>query len=429
MKRRIADAVRLDPAALPYRTEVIELIERERRAGRRIVLLTGADQSIARSVADHLKLFDEVLASDGQRNLKGAAKVEALRQRFGQGHFDYVGDCGADLAVWKSARRAYVVNPTGRLLSRFRALCPGEPQVIQSAADSDRRVPPMLRVLRPHQWLKNLLIFVPLLLAHRYRDWRALADAGVAFVGFCVCASAIYVINDMLDVQSDRRHPTKRRRPLASGELSLSRGLVLAAGLLAFGFLVSALLLRWKFSGILLLYCAIALLYSTYLKQRLFIDVLTLAGLYTLRLMGGGAATDVVLSKWLLAFSMFWFTSLAFVKRYSELRGAALADSKALAGRSYITEDLAIILNLGSTSGYMSIVVFCLYINSAEVAAHYRHPDFLWLVCPLLLYWISRVWFLTSRHLMEEDPVVFAVTDRRSWVIGALAAGIVLAAI
>jgi 4-hydroxybenzoate polyprenyltransferase len=278
-----------------------------------------------------------------------------------------------------------------------------------------------LRALRVHQWLKNLLVFLPIVLAHRWRDWALLADVGLAALAFCLCASSAYLVNDFLDRDADRRHPSKRNRPLASGDLSVRRGLAVAGALLI-GAGFTAAQLNAEFAAWLALYYGLAISYSVWIKRVPVLDVVLLAALYTLRVLAGSAAADIAPSFWLLAFSTFIFLSLALVKRYAEIDATTRASGDTLAGRGYERDDAALLLGLGPSAGFVAVLVLALYINSPECLVLYRHPKVLWLICPLLLYWVTRMWFLTVRGRMHEDPVVFAATDRVSIAVGVLAA-------
>jgi 4-hydroxybenzoate polyprenyltransferase len=284
-----------------------------------------------------------------------------------------------------------------------------------------------VRALRPHQWLKNLLVFLPVILAHRLFDPTAFRGAAIAAVAFCLCASSAYLVNDIVDRPADRRHPTKQRRPFASGALTAPAGLAVAAVLLGSAFLVAAaapsLLAAW-----LGLYYALTLAYSLWFKRIAVLDVLVLAALYTLRVLAGGAAAGVEPSFWLLAFSMFIFLSLALVKRYAEIEATTESPGELILGRGYRGDDVALLLGIGPAAGFVAVLVLALYINSPESFLHYRHPQVLWLICPMLLYWVTRVWFLTARGRMHEDPVVFAARDWVSLAVAALAATAVIVA-
>jgi len=277
-----------------------------------------------------------------------------------------------------------------------------------------------VRALRPHQWAKNALIFAPLLAAHQARSLHQLSAVLMATVAFCLCASSVYILNDLLDLEADRAHPRKSRRPFASGALSIKTGLVLGP-LLLLGGVVLAAFLPGKFQLVFATYYVLTCAYSFDLKGRVIVDTLSLAALYTLRIIAGAAAADVPLSFWMLLFSIFLFLSLAFVKRYAELDSLRRRARLRAAGRGYHVEDLGVLQSLGSASGYMSVLVLALYINSPEVAALYTRPKMIWLLCVLVLYWISRVWMKAHRGEMHDDPVVFALKDRMSLGIVALA--------
>jgi 4-hydroxybenzoate polyprenyltransferase len=281
-------------------------------------------------------------------------------------------------------------------------------------------MPAFLRALRPQQWIKNALLFVPLLLAHDVLDAARIAQVVLGFVAFCLVASAGYVLNDLSDREADRLHPRKRTRPFAAGELSVRQGFLLFAALLAGAFGIAS----WVGPTFLLLpalYLALQIAYSLWLKELLFIDVLILAALYSLRVFAGAVAAQVEISQWLLGFSLFLFLSLAFVKRYCELRqlGTRSPDG-ALARRSYRQEDLGLIQTLGSSAGYLSVLVLALYISSDDVVRLYASPQLLWIVCPVMLYWLTRIWFLAGRGELPDDPVLFAATDPQSYAAGAL---------
>lgn len=290
------------------------------------------------------------------------------------------------------------------------------------------RVAPLVRALRAHQWVKNLLVFVPLLLAHRMFEWELLLRCAVGFGAWSLCASGGYLFNDLLDAEADRRHPYKRQRPLAAGSLSRGAAAWGAAVLLAAGLAPAFAWLPASFGLMLLLYLALTVAYTLLLKRLVVVDVLVLAGLYTLRVLAGGHAASVEVSPWLLAFSMFLFLSLAFVKRYTELRALA-HDSTGPARRGYTAADTELLKSFGTASGYLSVLVLALYINqSREVTQLYRRPEALWLIGPCLLYWVTRVWLLAHRGRLHDDPVVFTVKDPASYAVGALVALLIIVA-
>jgi len=423
LKRRLAESVEIDPASLPYNEELLDLLNAERQRGRRLILVTASHARTARRIADHLGLFDEVLATDGATNLKGRTKRDALIRRFGQGRFDYAGNSTADLEVWPAARLALAVNASSRVLRRL-----GERT--SRVLDRPQRsgLADLIDAVRVRQWVKNLLVFLPTLLAHRYLDASPMLRSAAAFVSFSLGASAIYLLNDLLDLDADRAHPLKRHRPFASGSLGLQTGIV-AFPLLVVGSLAIGVLLGPAYVTCVLGYLVLTTLYSMWLKQVALVDVLILAGLYSLRILAGSAASGVIVSEWLLAFSMFLFLSLGAVKRYAELRRAAAGGVHVpIRGRGYTTEDLGVILPMGLSSGFLAVLVLALYVTSDAVIVWYRHPNLLWLICPLLLYWVSRVWLLAQRGQMSEDPVLFAVSDRVTWLVLAACAAVVLVA-
>ncbi len=408
-------------ALLPYRTDILEFLHEQKRLGRKLVLATGSDQRMARAVADHLGIFDDVIATDGHTNLTRHNKLAELEKRYGPRGFDYMGNSSADLCLWEACGEAYVVDAPGHVLRKAH-LNRTPARVFHYPGGAMAAV----RALRPHQWVKNFLIFVPLLLAHRMGDIRMLAMAIIAFCAMCMAASSVYLLNDLLDLESDRRHPTKRRRPLPSGELMPAEGMLLHGLLLIGGVGLSVVMLPGGFTAILLIYLVLTLVYSMWIKRLLLVDVITLAVLYTLRIVAGAAAVSVPLTMWLLAFSLFFFVSLAFAKRYSELLDLEAAGGFEAHGRSYTLNDLRIIESVGPASGYMSVLVFCLYLDSAVVQSLYIRSELLWLATPILLYWITRIWFLARRRALHQDPIVFAIKDRISYLAGLALGAMVL---
>ncbi|WP_041655838.1 UbiA family prenyltransferase [Azoarcus sp. KH32C] len=419
LKHELAHATNTDMSVLPYEQSVIEFIEAERGRGRRVILATASHHLLAERVAAHLGLFDEVIASNAERNLSAQSKRDALIASFGDCGFDYVGNSRDDLAVWGAARHAYIVNASRDVERRARKV--GN---VAAVLDSDRSTPrDWMKALRLHQWLKNLLIFVPLLAAHLYTDVTRVVEAILAFLCFGLCASSVYILNDLLDLRDDRHHPRKRFRPFAAGRLSIPAGLVAFPVLLVTAFALALWMLPPVFTAGLATYYVLTLAYSLKLKRLMVVDVIALAGLYTTRVIVGSFAVEIPLSFWLLAFSMFIFLSLALVKRYAELFEARARGSKKRArGRGYFPSDLEMIASLGAASGYMAVMVLALYINEVRTAQLYRRPEIIWFCCPLLLMWISRVWMLAHRGRMHEDPVLFAVHDRASLATTALLA-------
>jgi 4-hydroxybenzoate polyprenyltransferase len=416
-KRKLAECSSVDFKVLPLRTDLLEWLRAERAAGRTLILATAADQSIADAVANQVGLFSEAIGSDGVTNLSGERKRRALVARFGEKGFDYVGNDSNDEAVWKSCRHAIVVGPP-KLVVRAERNC--HVDRVFSPVQWQLRV--WVRALRLHQWVKNVLIFLPAVMGHRFLDPVVMSAALRAFIAFGLCASSVYLVNDLLDLNADRSHPRKRKRPFAAGALSAASGLGLSIALLLSAAALALTINRF-FAAVLAGYFILTCAYSIRLKRAALVDVITLAGLYTLRIIAGATATLIVPSFWLLAFSMFIFISLGCVKRYAELNDTKPADAMTKAhGRGYWKSDLPLLLSLGTSSGYCTILVMALYLNSPESQILYRHSKPLWLMCPLFLYWISRVWLLAVRGQMHDDPVVFALRDRTSLLVVALAA-------
>jgi 4-hydroxybenzoate polyprenyltransferase len=412
LKREIAQRVQLDPTLLPYRTEMLDYLRAEHDKGRSIILATASDERYARQVADHLTLFDMVLASDGITNLAAERKRARLVAQFGEKGFDYVGNESRDLAVWSSARKAIVVSPKPRLKQAVVRVAQFESAFEEPGAS----LAEYLRALRPQQWLKNILVFVPLFAAHLFTEPILVVRTTIAFVAFCCCASSGYLVNDLCDLPADRHHPSKRLRPFASGGLPLVYGLVMAPALVVLGCLLS-LLVSWLLVGFLLLYLTLTVAYSLRLKKVVLLDVFLLASFYTLRIIAGGLAAVVPLSVWLLAFSMFLFLSLAFIKRYAELVIMRSVDGDHVKARSYELSDAGLLVSKGTASGYAAVLVLSLYIASGSVKVLYSTHQVLWLVCPLLLYWIGYLWLVAHRGTMYHDPLVFAVRDRTSRIL------------
>lgn len=423
LKHELAARAPLDPAELPYDEAVLAHLRAQRASGRAIYLASAADRAPVAAIAEHLGLFDGVFASDGTHNLKGAAKARALVEAFGGEGFDYIGNDRADMAVWRVARRAGLAGARPAV-ERAVAGSGRDYEVIARHRSTPRSY---VRALRPHQWLKNLLVYVPVLAAH---DLTAsnMALATLAFVAFSLVASGVYVLNDLLDLPSDRAHPRKRERPFASGAIPIVHGLALSPVLVLAGFAV-AITVEVQLLAVLLLYFVLTTAYSLYLKRQALLDVLTLAGLYTLRVLGGGAAVALAVSEWLLALSLFLFLALAIVKRYAELIEVAATEHPNARGRGYAARDLPVLAALGAAAGYSAVLVLALYTQTSQVQALYDRPALLWGVCALLLYWISRMLLISHRGGMHDDPLVFAVQDRASLAVLVLAAALVLVAV
>lgn len=419
MKSVLAEEVAIDPAALPYREDLLAYLRSQKEAGRQLILVTATHRKNAERVADYLGIFSGVMATEGKLNLGGKRKKEALVAAYGVGGFDYIGDHAKDLSVFAAARLSLLADPSDGL--RKKAAIVGK--VDKVFARSRRWDKVILRTLRVHQYAKNALLGVPLVTAHLVLDAGAWLNLILAFLCFSMLASATYIVNDLHDLSLDRKHQKKRFRPLASGDLSIPFGIGLSFMLACLSFGLALALLPRLFLVFLLIYTVLTLAYSFDLKRRLIVDALTLSMLYTLRIIAGAAAISVAISEWLLMFSLFLFVSLALLKRAIELE--EMSDGKRIPGRGYFPSDADIIRSIGPSSGLLAVLVFALYISSPVVTKLYSTPQMLWLLCPLLIYWITRIWFLAHRGEVHHDPVVFALMDIRSYVV-AVFSGIIM---
>ncbi|RMH66272.1 MAG: UbiA family prenyltransferase [Cyanobacteria bacterium J003] len=410
IKRKLATCTDLDITTLPYNSEVIQYIQDWKAKGAKVALITATHQLAAERIAAHLGLFDEVYGSDGQLNLKGENKARFILERFGEKNVIYMGNSEADLPVWAVVAKAITVNASPRLRQKVEQINPN----VEHLGSAKQSIQPYFKEIRPHQWVKNVLVFVPMLAAHQFNlstFWIALGAA----IAFSLTASSVYVLNDLLDLQADRAHPRKRHRPFAAGDIPLSHGIWLILILLGGGVAI-ATTISWSFLSILLAYYGLTTAYSFYLKRRMIIDICVLGGLYTIRIFAGAVATGISLSVWLLAFSIFFFFCLATVKRQAELVDYYHRKQLKASGRGYHVDDLPIISMMAIGAGYVSILVLALYINSPQVQLLYTNPQVLWGICCVLLYWITRTIMLTHRGLMHYDPIVYAIKDRQSQI-------------
>jgi 4-hydroxybenzoate polyprenyltransferase len=421
-KWRLAELVDLPVASLPYNEPFLTFLKAEQARPRRLILATGANEKIAHAIAAHLGLFDHVLASDQTVNLSGSNKLARIQTVLAGRSFDYAGNDRIDLSVWHRARRAILVNPTKSALLH----APRLTQVEKVFSDRRRGVVSYLHALRLYQWPKNFLVFLPILTAHLVTEWPLLMQAVLAFLAWGLCASAVYVLNDLLDLTADREHPKKRTRPFAAGIIPLAHGIALIPLLLAGSFSLG-LLLSHRFVVVLGLYFIITIAYSTVIKKVMFLDVVVIAGLYILRVLGGAVAIGITPTFWLLVFSMFLFLHIALVKRYADLVALQPHGRLGLDGRDYQVGDMPLLISLGSSAGYLAVLVLALYVNSSDVHVIYRYPKALWLLCPILLYWSSRMWVKSVRGEMHHDPLIYALQDRASWIV--LACSILVVAI
>lgn len=411
LKGRLSQLYEFNPASLPYNLKVLEFLRAQKNAGRKILLCTAANQDIAKKIAAYLDIFDDVLATH-EVNLAGKNKADRLVSLFKVGGFDYIGNSHADIDVWKKARLVYVANASTKAMKKIHQILDvhlvfeSEPAKIQDYAQA----------LRVHQWLKNLLIFIPMFAAHQLVDSQIWAQAILGFFAFSLCASAVYMLNDISDLESDRQHPRKCLRPFAAGVIGIDSGMILVI-LLVIGGLGLAKIVGIEFLVCLLVYLALTTAYTFGLKQLVLLDCIILAGLYTLRIIAGGIAVNLPSSFWLLAFSVFIFLSLAYVKRYAELDMQKRRGASDLSGRGYRVEDMPLVETLGVTSGFIAALVLALYLNSETIIALYHAPQIIWFAVPILLLWISYLWLKTHRGDMHDDPIIFAIEDRASLLI------------
>jgi len=413
LKQSISSRIEFSPSKLPYNQEFIEYLKSQKNLGRKIMLCTASDQSIAHSIAKYLNLFDDVLASDGNTNLSGIEKSNFLASRFGKGNFDYAGNSNVDVEVWKNCRKAIVVNASKSTFSKATRVA----LVEETFPPQKATLKVWLKMIRVHQWLKNILLFVPLLAAHSIFQVDSWVKLLIAFVSFSLCASTVYLANDLLDLESDRSHPRKKNRPFASGAIPIHKGVLLAPILFLISFVLASFV-NPIFMAWLSVYFIITCAYSFGIKKIILIDCLALAVLYTLRIIAGAAAVSMSLSFWLLAFSIFLFLSLAFIKRYAELEVQLHSGNEKILGRGYLVSDASLIQSLGVTSGFASVIVLALYINSDAIRLLYPNPEVVWGVVPVMLFWISWMWIKAHRGLMHDDPVIFAVKDKSSLITG-----------
>jgi len=423
LKRQVASRVKLDVSSLPYHMDLLTYLRDQRNENRTLVLATGADEHTARQIADYLQIFDRIMASDGRTNLTGVAKKHRLVGEFGAAGFDYTGNSRKDLVVCQAARRAILVGSHASTAGACARLSNVE-RIFENQA-TDWRV--WKGPLRLYQWLKNVLVFVPLMASHRFNEINLLVSACLAFLSFGLCASSVYILNDLLDLPDDRRHPRKRHRAFASGVLPLAAGLGMIPLLLGLSIGVG-LALPGSFLMMLGIYYALTLAYSLRLRSIVVLDVIMLAALFTVRMMAGSAAVAIWPSSWLLALSMFVFFSLALVKRYAELVTLRIAHGPSARARSYEMKDAEVLSAMGIASAFVAVLVLVLYITEGQARLYYGGLKIIWLACPLLLFWICYIWLVAHRGGMHDDPLVFALKDRISRIaLGLMAIVMILA--
>lgn len=425
LRRQLALNADIDVSHLPTNSEVVEYVNKAFQSGREVILATASDKILADRIADHFGVFSTVLASDGIINLRGKKKLDAVRIHLGENiDFDYIGNDSEDLLMWKAANSVCLVGPSSHLKKKFS----NHARITQTFSRPHFGVSEFIRLLRVHHWAKNMLLFLPLLLAHRLFDFSAIVTIGISFLSFSTVASANYIINDLLDLSDDRQHPRKIHRILASGTLSIVRGVQLSFLLFIVGTSLAVIFLPLQFLGLLALYVFATTTYSILLKRVMIIDVLLLAGLYSLRIFAGGAVLDIPISHWLISFSVFFFLGLGFLKRFAELCLFETESQSVSSARGYTLQDKSLLRGFGTTSGFLSVLVLALYVTGDDVVVLYRNPELLWLLSPPLLYWIARVWFVAQRGRMHDDPVVFTIRDPVSYFVGLIMITVIVAA-
>ncbi len=422
LKTQLARRSRIDVNSLPYRRDVVEFLKERHAAGCRLVLVTACARELAVPIAEFLGIFDSCFASSEHENLKGRSKAEFLRQKFGEGGFEYLGDSPADLAVWRLSAAAHVVGKQGLATRAGRVSSVGRVFPVRSA-----NLGTWIAAVRGHHWLKNLLLFLPLVLAHKF-DGRCWILTALGFVLFGVCASGIYVLNDLLDLHSDRIHPWKRKRPFAAGDVSIPTGFLMSSVLLLTA-LPAGFLLDRNFGMVLGGYGALTMWYSTHLKRIVLLDAFVLSSFYSIRIWAGAIIAGVPLSQWFIAFAFFFFLSLSMAKRYSELVHASDLIDQGRSGRGYLAADRSLLMNLGIASAFSAVVIFSLYVHSPEVLVLYHRRGPLMLLAPTLAYWLSRLWLKGCRGELHEDPVVFAMRDPVSYVVAVIGAIVLIASV
>jgi len=422
-KQAIYAKAELAAPHLPYNADFLDYLKAQHAAGRRMILVTAADSRIADAVASHLGLFDEVLSSDGTRNLRGRTKADALVERFGERGFAYAGNDHSDLHVWERAGAAVLVGVPKAVVTKTRALVPIEAEFVRPPF----RLRHVVRAMRPHQWAKNVLVFLPIVVSTGLLDLRAWTATAILFVAFCCAASSIYLFNDLTDLSADRSHPRKRTRPIAQGLVSVKAAMLISLTLAA-----TALALAAPIGGIAIVlgYALLSISYSFVLKEKALVDVFVLAGLYTTRVVAGGIISGHKATDWLIVFAIFAFLSLALAKRVAELVGTrARASGQKLNRRAYSDQDVPILQLFGVGSGIVAALVLALYLQSLAAHSLYLHPTYLLGVVVIVLFWFCRVWLKTARGEMHDDPLVWAIKDRASLLLGLFVAVAMIAAV
>ena len=413
-KEQIAKKIIPNADVLPYQEKVIRYISDAKDSGRDIYLITAANQRVADSISKHFKIFTKTIGSESKLNLKGENKLNVIQNLIGAKLFDYVGNSKADIVIWEAAHTAIISNGKYKMAS---LLNKNKDQIIVLPKEKENLFKKWIKTLRVHQWSKNGLLFLALFMSHRIVELNLFKQTVIAFLSFSLSASAVYILNDLFDLEADRKHPAKKDRPLASGKLPVVNGIIAIPSLLIISFLLAVSLLPNIFTIILIIYLITTTSYSIFLKEKLFLDVITLGVLYTLRVLAGGLAVGIEVSSWLLGFSLFFFLSLAFMKRYADLLLIKSNNQGELFGRGYSIIDLDIVQKLGISSGFVSLLILALYISSDQVIVLYKHPELIWLAIPILLYWLMRMWYVAHKGRMTDDPIIFAIKDKSSYTM------------
>ena len=410
LKSKLGISAEIIVENLPYNKDVINYIKQHREKGGYTALVTASDQTVADKIAKFLNLFDEVKGSSENLNLKGHAKAKFLTTRFGLKNYDYMGDSLNDLPIWKNANKAITVNASSSLIKECEKINTNchhlKSELSQNIFFN------YFKVIRAYQWIKNILVFVPMLAAHQFTK-QSFVDSSLAFITFCLIASSVYVINDLFDLNADRTHPNKKFRPFAMGTMSIKNGLIIFLLLFVPG-IVMSFIIDFYFFCLMFTYFILTFLYSIVLKKKVILDICILGILYTLRIFGGGLATEIQISFWLLAFSIFLFLSLASIKRQSELVNLKNRKKINIIGRGYQTNDLPIISMISISAGFVSVLLAGLYINSPDVLTLYSKPWTLGVASIILLFWIMNIVFASSRGLVNDDPIIYAIKDNTS---------------
>jgi 4-hydroxybenzoate polyprenyltransferase len=413
LKSYLAKRAIIDLKLLP-KNHLIEDFAKIESKSRRVYLVTATNEKLAQEFTKLNPWIYDFLSSNETSNLKGSVKRDLLISKFGIGNFDYLGDSNSDLAIWSVARRSYIVKGSKSLVKK----CSKYKNIREIFPLRKFSLIPLLKGLRIHQWVKNLLIFLPLIASHNIYNINLWISSFAAFLVFSLTASSVYLLNDLSDLESDRTHRSKKKRPLASGDLLILHALIIIPFLLTIA-LTLGLALATNFALVLGIYFTLTCLYSFKFKREPVLDIVFLASLYTIRIYAGSAATGIPVSSWLLSFSMFIFLSLACAKRVAEI--SIHEDEKSpIPGRGYYKKDKDIIANIGVSGGIVSVMVLALYVTAQEVVALYNAPELLLFTCPLVLYWISSIWLVTWRGQLDDDPIVYALKDKASYIIGIL---------